>query len=582
MQCIMTTLQGYKYLWKFLPASSQEILTIASSYNLCLPIAQTLLARGYTSKEHLDTFLFSSFDRDVACASRMKDAQKAVDRIIAAINNQEKILVAGDYDVDGITSSSLMMICLKPLGAQINFFLPHRVKDGYGLSTKVIERAASNNYKVVITVDNGITAFEPAQKAKELGIDLIITDHHKPHDHLPDAYAIINPHQHDCPYPFKTLAGVGVSFKILCLLYQKLKLELPPKAYELLLLGTIADVVPLLGENRFWVRHGLTYISRYESPSFKVLKQNGKLTKARLNASDIGFCITPQLNALGRLEDPRQGVNFLIGSDQAELERIGSVLFELNQARKEIERTVFESVQAQIAQGLVDLSKENIIVACSDQWPPGVIGLVASKIVGMYGKPTLLFHVNNKGKAKGSCRSVPGFNMFDALAQGSHLLDQFGGHAMAAGLSLSLDNLPRLKEHLETLIIQYISPAELQPKIVLDAQIQLSEVNAKFIADLQHLEPFGNENSSPLFYVTDAVLVQKPLLLKELHVKCMIFADGVIKPVIFFNRPELFPVLMAQEQTPFTLAVQVTENHWNGKIAIELTGIDIARQKGNV
>src|SRR5690606_10716363 len=178
------------------------------------------------------------------------------DRILQAIDNKEHILVFGDYDVDGITSSSLMMICLLPIGAKINFFLPHRVRDGYGLSTKIIERAAENNYKVIITVDNGITAIEQAKRAKELGIDLIITDHHRPHDQLPDAYAIVNPNQEDCAYPHKTLAGVGVSFKVLSLLYEKKGLTLPPKAYELLLLGTVADVVPLLGENRFWVRHG--------------------------------------------------------------------------------------------------------------------------------------------------------------------------------------------------------------------------------------------------------------------------------------------------------------------------------------
>ncbi len=208
----------------------------------------------------------------------MKDAQKAVDRILKAIANKEKILIFGDYDVDGITSSALMMICLLPFGADVNFFLPHRVRDGYGISTKIVERAAQNNYTLIITVDNGITAFDPATKAKELGVDLIITDHHKPHDHLPDAFAIVNPNQVDCHYPFKSLAGVGVTFKLLSLLYEIKGLP-AIKAYELLLLGTVADVVPLLGENRFWVRHGLNYVNNIESLSFKMLKQNGKITK---------------------------------------------------------------------------------------------------------------------------------------------------------------------------------------------------------------------------------------------------------------------------------------------------------------
>lgn len=253
------TVQGEKYIWK-LPTFEQKVVAdIAVTYNLSFPIAQTLAMRGLTSSEAIDSFLFSSFERDVAHASLLKDAEHSVDRILAAIKNKEPILVFGDYDVDGITSSAMMMICLLPLGAKINFFLPHRVRDGYGLSTKIVERAAQNKYKVIVTVDNGITAFEPAQRAKELGIDLIITDHHRPHERVPDAFAIVNPNQNDCAYPFKTLAGVGVTFKLLSLLYEKKGLQLPAKSYELLLLGTIADVVPLMGENRFWVRYGLNY-----------------------------------------------------------------------------------------------------------------------------------------------------------------------------------------------------------------------------------------------------------------------------------------------------------------------------------
>ena len=292
----------------------------------------------------------------------LKDAQKSVERIVQAIDAGEKILVFGDYDVDGITSSAMMMICLLPLGAQVNFFLPHRVRDGYGLSVKGIERAARNGYKFVITVDNGITAFEPAKRAKELGIDLIITDHHRAHDHVPDAYAVVNPNQPDCSYPFKTLAGVGVGFKLLSLLYELKGLSMPPKAYELLLLGTIADVVPLLGENRFWVRYGLSYVNKFESLSLQVLKQNGKVTKPIISATDIGFSITPQINALGRLEDARQGVKFLIGTNMQEVREVGTILRELNDARKDIERGIVEQVQAEIEQKKIDLDVENCIV----------------------------------------------------------------------------------------------------------------------------------------------------------------------------------------------------------------------------
>ena len=570
------TLQGDKYFWRLPKYDSKKVLDIAAHYNLSLPIAQTLLTRGFSKYKDIDSYLFSSYERDVAHPSLLKDADKSVDRILQAIENKEKILIAGDYDVDGITSSAMMLICLLPLGAKINYFLPNRVRDGYGLSTKVVERAASNGYKLIITVDNGITAFEPAKRAKELGVDLIITDHHRQHEHVPDAYAIVNPNQNACSYPFKTLAGVGVGFKILTLLYERKNLSMPNKAYELLLLGTIADVVPLVGENRFWVRYGLSYINKFESLSFKVLKQNGKVVRPVIQSSDIGFSIAPQINALGRLEDARQGVRFLIDSDEKEVQEVGRILFELNQARKEIERSIVSEVEDEIAQKRIDLDKENVIIAASNSWPPGVIGLVASRLVSAHGRPALLFHLTKDGYAKGSCRSIPEFNMFDALQKAEHLIEQFGGHSLAAGLKLKIENVPKLKEHLEKLVAEQLTDEDLLQKINIDAQACLTDVTKKFMSDMQHLQPFGNENREPVFYIKGVTLMQKPLLLKDAHVKCTIFADGIIKPLIFFNRPKLFSLLVQQGDKPFDIVATVTENHWNGRVNIELLGVDIA------
>lgn len=567
--------KGQKYQWQLPATDERAVHDIALTYNLAVPIAQVLVGRGYATTEQIDEYLFSSFERDVAHPAQLKDAERSVERILAAIKNKEKILIFGDYDVDGITSSSLMLLCLMPLGAQINFFLPHRVRDGYGLSTKVVKRAAQNGYKLIITVDNGITAFKAAQKAKELGVDLIITDHHRPHDHVPDAFAIINPNQEDCLYPYKHLAGVGVSFKLLALLYEKLGKELPPKVYELLMLGTIADVVPLTGENRYWVRYGLQYINKVESYAFKVLKQNGNVVKPAIRASDIGFSIAPQLNALGRLEDARDGVRFLIGSDHTNVNHVGKVLFELNQARKEIERGIFQEVVQQVERGKIDLSQENVIIAASSSWPPGVIGLVASRLVSKYGRPTLLFHLTKKGLAKGSCRSIPAFNMFDALHDNKELLKSFGGHSMAAGLALELDKLPQLKARLEALVAEQLTPEDLVQKLELDAQIRLSDLNKKLVADMHHLEPFGNSNVEPTFYVHNVTQVSPPTLLKDAHVKCQVFADGVIKPMIFFNRPELFEPLLDLGNKTFDVAVRVSENHWNGRVSIEMIGVDI-------
>lgn len=572
-------IRGAKYVWNMPEHEVEKALEIAAQYNIALPLSKTLLSRGFTDREAIDSYLFSSLKKDVADPVLMKDAQKAVDRINKAIENKEKILIFGDYDVDGITSSSLMMSCLQPLGAQVNFYLPHRVKEGYGLSTKVVKRATENNYKVIITVDNGTTAFEQAETAKKVGIDLIITDHHQPHGQLPDAFALVNPHQKGCQYPFKEFAGVGVSFKLLSLLYQQRGMQLPDKAYELLMLGTIADVVPLLGENRFWVRHGLQWANTNPSLSLDVLKINGQVTRNVISSTDIGFKIAPQINALGRLEDPRQGVAFLLGSEKTETERIGLVLAQLNKTRREIERSIFEDVEQLVESGKIDLNTENVILAASHNWPPGVIGLVASRLVSKYARPTILLHLTKSGKAKGSCRSIEGFNMFEALESASDLLDQFGGHEMAAGLVLDSDKLGALKEHLELRTRELLTPEDFVNKLELDAPLAMTDVNKKLVHDMRYFEPFGASNREPQFLIEQVTLVQKPQLLKDQHVKCLIFVDGIIKPVIFFSRPDLYERLVKQDEAPFDIAVQISENHWQGKISIELQGLDVAGLK---
>lgn len=569
-------LQGEKYLWNLPAIDQSHAYAFASTYNISLALTQTLLNRGLSSDQDLEQFLFSSYEKDVAHPSLLKDAEKTVDRILYAIKHQEKILIAGDYDVDGITSSALLLTCLLPLDAQINFFLPHRINDGYGLSVKTVQRAAQNGYKVIVTVDNGITCFDAAQEAQRLGIDLIITDHHRPHDHLPEAFAVVDPHQSDCQYPYKKFAGVGVGFKLMQLLYERLGRELPPKVYELLLLGTVADVVPLTGENRFWVRYGLQQVNAFESVSLKVLKENARFTKPAISSTDIGFFLTPQINALGRLDDPRLGVKFLIGSDYFETAQIGKMLGELNQARKTLELAIFNDVEAAILEKRIDLQQNMVLIAAQEGWPTGVIGLVASRLVQAYGRPTILLHKTKDGLAKGSCRSIREINMFDALCSVKDILKTFGGHPMAAGLSLDAAKIPELQERLNAYCASQVAMSDLVQKVDLEAELTLPEVNAKLMADMAYLEPFGCENAQPKFYIKNVMMLEAPTLLKDLHVKCSVFSEGIIKPVIFFNRPELYPKFVAQKNEPFSLAATVTENHWNGRTNIEFQGVDVA------
>ncbi len=572
----MISVEGLKYRWLLPEVTKEVILKYAQDYNLSYAIAQTLLGRGHITKDDFDSYLFTSYEKDVAHPSLLKDAQKAVDRILEAIKNGEKILICGDYDVDGITSSAMMMICLLPLGAKINYFLPNRKRDGYGLSAKIVNKAAANDYKVLITVDNGISAFEAGLEAKKHGIDLIITDHHRPHEKLPEAYAVVDPHQEDCEYPYKKFAGVGVSFKILSLLYEMLGKELPEKVYELLLLGTVADVVPLTGENRFWVRHGLQLINSTESFSVKVLKDNAKVNKPALTSLDIGFFLAPQINALGRLEDARQGVRFLVGAHHDEVVSVGAILKQLNEARKAIEKQVLGEIIENIEKNKEAMLSERVIISSSKDWQAGVIGLIASRVVGAYNRPTLLFHITKDGIAKGSCRSIPELNMFEILEENKDILISFGGHAMAAGLALPVDKLDLLKERLEKTVAKKIPVMPDKASIGLDAELALFDVNKKLVADMAYLEPFGNENNQPVFYLKDVSVVGQPTLLKGEHVKCMVFSDGIIKPLIFFSRPDIYDKLLELEEASFSCAVKVLENHFNGKVSIELQGIDIA------
>jgi len=558
------------------PSDLDEAKRIASRHSLSMPIAQTLYARGFISKQDVESFLFTSLERDVAHPTLLKDASLAAQRIRKAIKDQEKILIFGDYDVDGVTSTSLLLVSLLPLGARINYYLPNRYKEGYGLSTTVVEKASKHGYSLLITVDNGISAHEAASKASLLGIDLIITDHHRPHNELPEALAIVDPNQDECAYPYKKLAGVGVTFKIISLVYELEKKPMPDKVYELLMLGTVADVVPLTQENRFWVRYGLSQVNKCKSLAMSVLGANSNLSKSRWGSLDIGFMIAPQINALGRLDDPREAVKFLISSHRDDVERIGKILKEMNDERKRVERRIYDEIESVIINKGIDLERENIIVAASSRWPSGVIGLVAGKLMNTYGKPAFLFHERNDGTLRGSCRSIKEFDIFQALEENKDLLLSFGGHSFAAGLSLKRECVSEFKNRLEEKIAAELPPEVLQPRLELDAECQLADLTKKLLGDLEQLEPFGNSNVQPTFIFKDVTSLNHPVIFKEKHVKCSVFSQGIVKPVIFFNRPDLILFFNTIGDQPFHIAGHVLKNEWEDSVRIEMQGLDVA------
>jgi single-stranded-DNA-specific exonuclease len=343
------------------------------------------------------------------------------------------------------------------------------------------------------------------------------------------------------------------------------------------MLGTVADMVPLIGENRFWVRYGLHRVNHYRSTALRTLMANGSLTKETLDSLDIGFIIAPQINALGRLSDPRDAVKFMISENHVDVERIGTILKTMNEERKNVERKIYDHLERALHTQQIDLNREYVIMATDEHWPSGVIGLVAGKLVHNYGRPAFLFHVDHKeGIAKGSCRSIPEINIFELLKKNQDLLLHYGGHAHAAGLKLKLEHVPELKDRLSSAIAAQYSLDDLCPKLMLDAELQLPEATQRCIDDLEQLEPFGNQNPQPLFVINDLTLIRQPQLLKERHVKCMVFAQGVIKPVIFFNRPDLIGPLTQCLDRPFKLAAHIIKNEWGGVTRIELQGVDIA------
>jgi len=577
MRCI----QGCKYLWKlplYNSCEQDEIMNLAASCSLAHSFVEILYNRGFRTREDIMRYIFISRDQ-VYDPRLLKDGERAVERIRQAIANGEKILIVGDYDVDGITATSLMIYSLKLLGAQINFFLPVRARDGYGLSVAVVEKAKKNKYGLIITVDNGVTAFDAIAHAHASGIDVIVTDHHQMQGAVTGAYAIVNPAQSDCTYPFKHLAGVGVSFKLMQLLYTQQGKELPVKVYELLMLGTVADVVPLVGENRFWVREGLAHVRANPSLALEVLLRNVNFDKPTITSSDVGFIIAPQINALGRLDDPRSGVSFLIGTGSEDIANTGKILGELNEKRKKIERDIIAQVHEHVQQHATSIADRYIVIAYAENWPAGVVGLAASRIVSCYGRPTILLHKTTDGFLKGSARSIPECNIFEALQSHSDILCSFGGHAHAAGLSLRFDNVEEFEKRMNQYLAERLTAADLVPKLSLDAEVLLQDIGDSLFNTLCYGEPYGAQNPEPLFLLQNVMLIEPPKLLKDVHVSCRVSgSDGNVRSIMFFSRPDIYTFLAGLSAGElFNCAVTIREHYFRATRTIELYGMDVSR-----
>jgi len=569
-------IQGMKYIWHnpYYINNIYDISTLAVQLNISIPIANLLYNKGYKTRQDALIFLFPVYDNNIYNSKLMHNAEESVLRIIQAINNKEKILICGDYDVDGITSTSLLLYALLEIKANVNFFLPNRVHDGYGLSPRIIKKAKTSGYTLLITVDNGTCAFEALLEAKKLNLDVIVTDHHQPKDFPEGALYLINPHQKDCKYPFKELAGVGVIFKVVSLLYELLHIPLPYKIYELFLLGTIADMVPLIDENRYWIKYCLEKLKQNNSITISLLKKNAKINEIKpLTSQDIAFSLAPQINALGRLDDPRNGVLFFIQNDINQLNTISEQLLYFNAERKKKEKESIDSILLEIEQEKKHPHDFGCIVKASKTFPAGIIGLIAAKLNQQYYVPTCILTESKDEILKGSCRSITKCNLFEILTNiDPHLLLSFGGHKAAAGVALKRENLISFSEAFSQEIFKICNKDDFQQKIIIDSTLELDEINLKLWEDLSLLEPFGTDNPIPVFYIQNIFIVDIKII-KEVHIKIIVTSLEKKIPVIFFNRLDIINKVKINQK--ICLIAKLTENTWNEKKTIELQGIDI-------
>lgn len=524
-------------------------------------VARLLLVRGYETPEQIRAFLQEDGGsrHDPYLLDGMREAVETIRR---ALQEEKHIRIYGDYDADGITSTALMTWLMRELGAKFDTYIPHRVHEGYGLHREALDKAKQDGVDLIITVDTGISAYEEAQYAEALGIELVITDHHEPPERLPQAAAVINPKKPNCSYPFKQLAGVGVALK----LAQALMGEVPVRFIELAAVGTIADLMPLIDENRAIVREGLAAMQRSSSAGLRALFQVAGLEGREISAGHIGFAIGPRINASGRLTSADIALNLLITEDEQEAYELAKELDELNRDRQRIvDETLEEALQMLMDRYGDEANLPPVIIAAADHWNAGVIGIVAARLLERFYRPTLVFTSDPEtGLAKGSARSIHGFDIYRALTECADLLDHFGGHQAAAGMTLSAERLEELQERLNTLASEQLTEEDYIPLTEVDLRCGLADCTIELIEQLERLAPFGIGNRSPKLLIPQATVKEMRKIGKEgQHLKLLLSDQtGLVLDAVGFGYGHLQAHIAAQAKADVVGELQV--NEWNG------------------
>ncbi len=547
------------------PASSAKELALQLGVDPI--IGQILYNRGIADAATARAFLRPSWDT-VPSPWRLHGIEQGVHRILQALEKGESICIYGDYDVDGQTSTALLVRFFRSLARDpqlVQYYIPHRMEEGYGLNSEAIRELAAQ-YTLMITVDCGIVALAEVAEAQAAGMDVIITDHHEPEADLPEATAVINPHQPQCSYPFAGLAGVGVAFQLVRAVAERLHVEVD--AYlDLVALGTTADLVPLVAENRFFVQAGLKQLAATENQGLRALAAICGL-KPPFKAADFGYRIGPRLNAVGRLGDPSRGVQLLLTADPAEAARLAGELDEENRARQEVEQGILaEAVDQVEARGW---QQEPVLVVAGEGWHPGVIGIVASRLLERYYRPTVVIAIDEHGIGKGSARSIEGFHMFQALQACRPLLVQFGGHAMAAGLTIAAERIDHFRRQMAELATAALMPEDYIPQLLVDAELPLERVTESFVQQLEQLEPCGMKNPAPTLQVEGSILDFRPVGREQNHAKIKV-QDGTHTTLdgIAFSLAEKCQAL-AHSHDWMRLLVEPQINVWQNRRSLQV------------
>ncbi len=562
-------------IWESLHCDDAVVARLSHELRVSPVTARLLCIRGLDDPLSARRFLFPSLD-DLLDPNRLTDLPAAVDRILRAIANKERIAIHGDYDVDGVTSTVILRRALELLGADVTHFIPERLRDGYGLQPASIERLHALGVVLIISVDCGIRGVEAAARARALGLDLIITDHHEPDTELPQALAVINPKRHDCSYPDKNLAGVGVALKLVQALCIKTgHTSWLPAFVKVAAIGTLADVVPLTGENRVIAKLGLEMLSKgpHKVGLRSLLDVCGLIGK-EIDSYHIGFVLAPRVNAAGRMSSPDIAARLLLASDEAmrdEARELAQQLDTENIRRQQEEADIVVAARKAVETDL-EIGSRTVIVVAGEGWHRGVIGIVASKLVDAFHRPAIVISTDGD-VAHGSCRSIPSFNMLGALESCGEVMSKFGGHKQAAGLTMASARVRELRARVNDYADGCLQPDDLRPRIWIDGALGFRSIDEQMASELTSLAPFGAGNPRPIFRTSGVEIVDGPRRLKERHLKMAFRQDGRVMRGIAWRASER-EEFVAEHRTAIDLAFSLEQDTWEGERYLQLSIAD--------